>query len=125
MTTTDFDFGYYSVRYVSEGVAHTWAMITPEQRNGSNDRHLLKPGAYMVQLVVDGDFSAYIRWRPDGETVSEICRITADSTQRQRTSAMVPIIADENADIAVRVGGGDGTLRRAAVRIFADPSFNP
>ena len=35
MTTTDFDFGYYSVRYVSEGVAHTWAMITPEQRNGT------------------------------------------------------------------------------------------
>lgn len=125
MTTPDFDFGYYSVRYVAEGSSRAWGLIPHEQRNGSHDRHLLKPGAYMVQLVVDGRFGAYIRWRPDGETAYEICKMDANANTPQQSSTLVPIIATDAADIAVRFWGGDGTPRRAAVRIFADPDFTP
>lgn len=125
MTTPDFDFGYYAVQFTAYGTTNQWAMITPEQRNGSNDRHLLKPGAYMVQLVLDGPFGAYIRWRPDGETAREICKLEIEERDPRRSSVLVPIIATTAADIAVRFWGGDGTPRRAAVRIFADPSYTP
>lgn len=125
MTTPDFDFGYYSVQFTADGTTNQWAMIPPEQRNGSMDRHLLKPGSYMVQLVLDGPFGAYIRWRPDGETAHEICKLEIDAGKPQRSSVLVPIVATTAADIAVRCWGGDGTPRRAAVRIFADPNFSP
>lgn len=125
MTAPDFDFGYYSVRYVAEGSSVSWGVIPHGQRNGSYDRHLLKPGAYMVQLVVDGPFGAYIRWRPDGKTAYEICKMGTDEKNPQRSSMLVSIIATDAADIAVRFWGGDGTPRRAAVRIFADPNFTP
>ncbi|WP_311342827.1 hypothetical protein [Corynebacterium riegelii] len=125
MTAPDFDFGYYSVCFEAEGGSRSWGIILPNQRNGSHDRHLLKPGAYMVQLVVDGRFGAYIRWRPDGETAYEICKLAANANTPQQFSTLVPIIATDAADIAVRFWGGNGTPRRAAVRVFADPVFTP
>ena len=125
MTSPTLDFGYYSVQFTADGTTNQWAMIAPDQRNGSNDRHLLKPGSYLVQLVCDGPFGAYIRWRPDGETAQEICKLEIDAGKPQRSSVLVPIIATTAADIAVRCWGGDGTPRRAAVRLFADPSFTP
>ena len=125
MTTPNMDFGYYSYRVSLDGPSGGWALIDEGQRNGSMDRHLMQPGTYLVQLVGDGNVSGYIRWRPDGSTVRQICRIEPASGKTQQASSLVPIIADKNADLAVYLFAGDGTPRRAAVRIFADPQFTP
>lgn len=124
MTTPDFDFGYYTVQFSKDGDENAWMQIAPEQRNPSTTYHAMKPGAYLVQLILDGDFGASLKASVDDDEKRDLIFMPSGQGREPRMSNLVPLIIPRSGGLDIWSWGAK-TPRRAAVRIFADPSYTP